>query len=81
MNLPEGAIRHKMNMDGFSQNEIDGYFGSNSAPLPTPPPTNKSVPPSSIPVVSKAEAPPTKPPALTVGRANLLGDIAKRRID
>ena len=87
--LPEPALRHKMTADGFSDAEIDSYFAATgaadegsggSAPVaPTP------APPPAAPVASKPAAPPPAPsklpPKATGGRANLLADIAKRRIE
>ena len=91
--LPEPALRHKMTADGFTDAEIDGYFaatadmdggGSGGASLAAAPPSATSAK-SAAPVASKADAPPPAPsklpPKATGGRANLLADIAKRRIE
>lgn len=85
--LPEGAVRQRMGADGCNDSEIDAFFAGDSAPPPPPPPVAapaaaKSAPP--VPSAPQATAPPSKSPALppkTTARANLLGDIAKRRID
>ena len=86
--LPEPALRHKMTADGFSDAEIDNYFAATApaddgggAPTYAPPPP----PTPAAPAPSKTDAPPPAPsklpPKATGGRANLLADIAKRRVE
>jgi hypothetical protein len=89
--LPEPAVRQKMQIEGFSDEEIDQFMGSEggSAPAPSVPSPMQA---AAIPTVSKATPPPATsksassapadgklPPKANGARANLLDSINSRR--
>jgi len=83
MHIPRGAVEMKMQAEGFDPKVLDQYSdgdedggGGSAAPAPPPPAAVKAAPaPPPAPAPGKL---PSKPSG---GRANLLADIAKRRIE
>lgn len=80
MGIPNSAIEGKMRMAGLSDSDIACFLNGSAADVSAPPapgPPSGGAPPPPPP-------PPARPksmPATTGARANLLGDIAKRRVE
>ncbi|KAJ1412827.1 P-loop containing nucleoside triphosphate hydrolase protein, partial [Ochromonadaceae sp. CCMP2298] len=60
--MPEGAVRHKMTADGFSQAQVDTFFQS-EAPTPTPTPTSTHTPPPTQTPIKTSTPTPAPAPA------------------
>jgi hypothetical protein len=84
--LPEGAVRQRMNSDGFSVEEIDLFLNSpmSNAPIPSPPPRDFKIELSTTdPPLPPPPASPSSSDAATGRRAstvaNRKGSIVKRQ--
>jgi len=78
MHLPRAAVEQKMRAEGVDPSILDQYGAGDEAPPSAPPPPKAPAPSRADPIPS---APVSKPPKATGGRANLLADISKHRIE